>query len=671
VVYRLPALWHGEWTFEIENDHGGTIEYQFVVSARNRQGAHAQLCFAQYHGDDAYYAQNGLYLVGLPMPVTIVLTDAQGPIRGADVTATVTHPLKDPVTLRLRDDGGDYDGTADDGVYSGTYTPTTEASFSGDSYPENDPPDLRGSYQVTAEIQGTDNFARSFERIKRGSFQVYIGAQGYGQDTDYDNMPDRYEDLHKCLDKNVPDAAGDADGDGIPNGDEYSIGTAPCCIDTDGGGETDNSELSFGSNPFDHLDDAVLTPVIAGVMDRVTDDLTGIQFLKPGQNVIRFSPERGYHQVNIYRTDDLADPFVLVASVDPAVCRGIHEDVGLVNGETYYYYIEAEDAAGRTSVPSHIFSGTPRADPVPPNGMLIINNGDPTTDTTSVDLAIVASPDVTEIKISNDFDLTGASWQAFSASVTGHSLGTPSHGEGVMVFVVLRDAAGNETRIFDGITYLDPGGSGRITGMVLVPLDADNSGCLMPMSGPGRYEYRTRPSGEFRMAVLPGDYVLRILMRGYEPVEFAAPITVAAGGVVDLGVIELVPLDSDGDLLPDVDELRHHGSSPKEADTDGDGHDDGVEVRVTRTDPTNAASVLTLMGIIRSTPPDPGGPEIIWQSVEGVTYEISATDDISSPVWTIHDTVPGAPGQTVTRYSDPSSEGIDTRVYRVGVAEGQ
>ena len=72
------------------------------------------------------------------------------------------------------------------------------------------------------------------------------------QDTDGDGMPDSYEDLHACLDKSVPDDAGDPDGDGLLSGDEYDRGTNPCSIDTDAGGETDGSEFAFGANPFDY-----------------------------------------------------------------------------------------------------------------------------------------------------------------------------------------------------------------------------------------------------------------------------------------------------------------------------------------------------------------------------------------------------------------------------------
>jgi hypothetical protein len=68
------------------------------------------------------------------------------------------------------------------------------------------------------------------------------------------------------------------------------------------------------------------------------------------------------------------------------------------------------------------------------------------------------------------------------------------------------------------------------------------------------------------------------------------------GGIIwyNVGVLrnaseEVVPLDSDRDLLSDDEEVRI-GTDPQKEDTDGDGLTDSVEVRM-KTDPKNAQSI--------------------------------------------------------------------------------
>lgn len=635
VSYRIGNMEDGEWIFDLSNGGSSSFDYLFVISGKNREGAQSFLYFTQFHGDPSAYASNGLYLIGLPQPLTIVLTDGNGPLIGADVTATVSHPNRPDTILRLRDDGGSHDGAANDGVYSAVFAATTEGSASGGSYPEGNEGPITGSYEVTVNSSGIDNLGRHFQRVDRGSFHLFKD-QEIGSDSDFDGMPDTYEDLHDGLNKFANDAAGDCDGDGLANLDEYQRGTNPCDIDTDGGGETDKSEVDAGANPLDHTDDVFRAPLMARCLTYSNldhswpEDPSDPWYPESGENIILFSLERGYESYEIFRSTAPTGPFTLIGTGTAASDEGVYYDGGLTNGTTYHYYVVPIGAGGRRGVPTYIFEGTPSADSTPPEGWVAINRGADHTTSNNVSLSFAYDPSVTEMRFGNTRDLSAQPWIPAANFIGSHLMVPTLPGLEGFVFAELRDATGNVSRISDSIGFLDPATAAIVTGQVIAPVDIHNGNIRIAFEDPaGRVLHAiTQPSGNFALPLPPETYLVRIDQRGYQPLTLPAALY-APGSVTALGTLGLLPLDSDGDALSDVEELRDHDTDRYAGDSDGDGHSDGDEVLVLMTDPNDPNSLLRI-GSLDAIDPATGEMTITFDSVGGVTYRFEVSSDLKN-----------------------------------------
>lgn len=409
-VFRMTSMETGLWKVKIVGS-GTPQAWVGMASGRPTYGTSMWVSVGNHH---EYRKELDAHRWGEQVPIIASLTDKGGAVTRGRVVADVTHPDGTVLSLPLEDDGAHGDGLADDGIYAGVYTRTTEYAVRGGDDLSDKP---NGSYQVDVRATGRNNLGEPYKRFDQAAFAVFENGDP-NPDRDGDGMPDLYEGYHPCLDAADPSDIGvDHDGDFLKSGKEWFLGTDPCNIDTDRGGEPDGSEVKRGANPFDPRDDALPRPEDASVISQGLDHMPRLRF-RANTLLIRYPANEAYTKIRLWRSTSASGPFVMVKEFDSAASGGRTSDTGLTNGTRYYYKVEGVNAQGNPSVPSPVFSGVPKAAPMPPVGHVKIEAGRPYVATTAAKLTLgVDDADVTHMMVSNRATFRGAVWQPMATSL--------------------------------------------------------------------------------------------------------------------------------------------------------------------------------------------------------------------------------------------------------------
>jgi len=422
-VYRVLNPRPGAWKARVSNLEPQIESLPYILVASGQTAIEFQLHtsaeLAPVHQGEA------VHILGL-------LTKRGQPVTGADVHVTVEAADGVRSRLRLYDDGLHEDGSADDGFYANVYDRAIAGDVAVPGSPEREALAVRGSYVVegTARTSG-------FRRLASTSFAVIPSP-----DSDGDGMPNPWEKAHGLDPQNPNDSQGDPDLDGLINAAEFQAGTDPHDSDTDDGGEGDGSEAGAGRDPLWPGDDAI-TPVTDLALTPLPQGASLTWTVRPGHTayqVWRRAAGAAWQLIE----QDLPPTAVLAVA-------GSYQDAGLKNGVTYEYLLVAVGQGGERSGSSAVESVTPVADPFPPQGGVLINDGAELTTRRPVTLTFPVSGGPTEMRLGSQIDEgtdeIGGPWRPFQSKLGWFIPVEVSSGETWTVHVQFRDAAENESDV--------------------------------------------------------------------------------------------------------------------------------------------------------------------------------------------------------------------------------
>lgn len=407
---------------------------------------------------------------GVEVPLVVVFSNQTEPVVGASVLGTVTDPTGFQQLLTFYDDGQHGDGAADDGFYGASYTATIFGDQVAPDPADGAEPEASGSYRV--DVVGTSG---EDVREDSGSFALLQGPDGDG-----DGLPDGWEIEHDLDPANPDDASSDGDHDGLDARCEYQSGTDVRNADTDGGGESDRTEVTI----IEILDTVFCRPGPRNALDPSDDRIS------PIDSVIGF-PD----------LDELGNPIVVLTWGDPADDADVLVDVDIwcqpldpatllptgpyalvaedVTGNRYVHTGVASGAGVRCQVDPTVDGGTgpldgttqtsgpvfASDDPYPPEGTILIDGNAASTRDLLVDLSLTvddlsdpghhgpgdepagtvpgsAQGDI-EMRIANGFTVpSDTEWVPFQPEVVDWRVDPDPNGIAT-VSVQFRDEAGN------------------------------------------------------------------------------------------------------------------------------------------------------------------------------------------------------------------------------------
>jgi Bacterial TSP3 repeat len=602
-ILRMKVhLTGGDYTVSVINPSAKDCKFFAAISGKPRNEVECRIAFSSFLRDTLGGREDLVrqrFELGQPVSILAFLTDANGPVKGGTVTTSVLLP--DGATacgpLVLKDDGRSHDGAADDGVYGAVFRQTCWAQSNGTDIDLGQTPPSReasGIYRVAVQASGKAGDGTTFSRTLKGAFAVYKEQDGQKTlDADGDGLPYSWE-ISQGTNPTVADASKDPDEDGLTNLGEYQHGTLAHAADTDGGGESDGSEVTKGRCPLQASDDGVsfsnhlfvLAPDEVGHLPTHPD--------AANTNFLHFSRIRSCDKVELQRALSPAGPWTTIAQFDPrAATSTVRPDPGLVAGTTYSYRMRTiQTSTGATSRWSDVANGTPRtAEEVHrPDARLRINHGNPRTDQLKLHVSITTHPDVVQYRLSHKPLTATDPWQAWTAGkALAYTLPGLTGAGTVQLHAEVRDGDGYVSEAFGDTITFDPS----------TAANPDNDGDGISDSD-------------------------EILVHGTDPDRADTD----GDGLNDKAELTagLKPrfADSDGDKLADGAETSA-GTNPKSADTDGDGQDDWEEKILLVTDPRNSGSRFDALG---ATAMANGSLKVRFQSRAGVSYYFEESSDL-------------------------------------------